>query len=316
MTDALRTLARQYASALRRYVVEGNESALREGYELGRRALGQGLGLLEMAAIHFEAVAEACAHAARGPDVVEDEVSRARSAAQEFLLECLSPFEMTHRGFREANAALMRINEALEQEARRIAQALHDETGPLLVSANLALENLARDVGPDARRSVGTIRERLDQIEESLRFLCRELRPPALDELGLVLALEFLSAGLSVRGGVMISVQNGLEVRLPPAVEMALYRIVQEALTNICRHSGAVKADVGLAKDGRNVRCSVRDDGRGFDVNAVLTAGAGGLGLRGIRERLEPLRGTLRIDSAPGRGTDLQIVIPLEEGAP
>lgn len=209
--------------------------------------------------------------------------------------------------------ALRRLNETLEEEARRIAHALHDEAGQLLASVQLALEEVARTLAPPAGERLREVRRLLDLTEEQLRRLSHELRPTILDDLGLVPALEFLAGGVSARGGLRITVAGSWEGRLPALVETALYRSVQEALTNVTRHARATRVSVYLEREGEAIRCAVRDDGGGFDVPAALARrGERGLGLIGIRERVAALGGTLEILSSPGRGCELAITIPLE----
>ncbi len=212
-----------------------------------------------------------------------------------------------------AEKALHRLNEMLEEEAKRIARALHDEAGQLLATVHIALAEVARELPPPVRKRLQEVRGLLNQIEGQLRHLSHELRPTILDDLGLCPALEFLAQGVSTRTGLLITVKGSTEGRLPLSIETALYRIVQEALTNISKHARATRVRIQFQRAARRIRCVVRDDGIGFDVPSVLhRKGEQGLGLIGIRERLNALGGTLQITSAPGRGTELLITIPLE----
>ncbi len=298
-----------YAAALRNYLVDPGESELHRAYELGRRAMGDGLGLIELIALHQEAQDEIL----KERKAPESCVSAVEGSAR-FLAESLSPFEMTHRSFQDAIAALRRLNEMLEEEARRIAHALHDDAGQLLVSVHLALKDVADGLPPRARDRLMGIRAPLDEIERHLRRLSHELRPTVLDDLGLVPALEFLVQGVSARAGIPIAVEGPKSPRLPAPIEVALYRVVQEAVRNATKHAVANRVDIRLAVLADEVRCSVKDDGRGFDVPAALNRkGDRGLGLIGIRERLNALGGQLTIDSSRGRGTELRITIPLGE---
>ena len=308
MSDIPADLRREYAAGLRRHVRRPDEKTLESAYDLGRRALRAGLGVLEMAHLHHQALGD-----------VRPGAGRARSGpgsrgAQAFFLESLTPFEMTHRAFREAAEALRRMNERVEDEAKRIAHALHDEAGSLLASVHIALEDLARDLPPGKRRGLRKARELLDQIEKELRQLSHELRPTVLDDLGLLPALDFLSKGVAKRTGLSIAVEGSSAGRLPPAIETTLYRNVQEALNNVVRHAEARRVTVRVARKGRGVRCAVADDGVGFDPSNGSPKGRPrGIGLIGLRERLGSLNGTLRITSAPGRGTEILMSIPLEE---
>src|SRR5438093_377787 len=212
-----------------------------------------------------------------------------------------------------AEKALHRLNEMLEEEAKRIARALHDEAGQLLATVHIALAEVARELPLPVRKRLQEVRGLLNQVDEQLRHLSHELRPTILDDLGLCPALGFLAQGVSTRTGLLITVKGSTEGRLPLSIETALYRIVQEALTNISKHARATRVQIQFQREARRIRCVVRDDGIGFDVPSVLhRKGEQGLGLIGIRERLNALGGTLQITSAPGRGTELLITVPLE----
>ena len=303
MSEARRELLEEYRRALADHLAGVGEAALARAYELARRAIAEGLGVLEMAALHHEAL-----HATvPRPDPVRV------AEAQAFFIESLSPFEMMHRGYREANTALRRLNERLEEEAQRIAHALHDEAAQLLATVHVALASLSGDLSPPTQCRLEEIRGLLDQVESELRRLAHELRPTMLDDLGLVPALEFLAEGVAKRAGVAVAVTGSTQGRLPSRVETTLYRIVQEALTNAARHAHAAHVEVRLRREAQAIGCSVADDGVGFDAAAVLAPGGRhGLGLAGIRERLDPIGGTLQITSAPGAGTRLSITVPLE----
>jgi PAS domain S-box-containing protein len=209
--------------------------------------------------------------------------------------------------------ALRRLNEHLELQAGSIAHALHDEAGQLLTSAYIALTEAARELPPAARDRLHDVRKHLDGIEDQLRRVAHELRPLILDDLGLVPALEFLAQSVQQRRGISIAVEAALERRLPAAVEITLYRLVQEALTNVSKHAQALHVTIRLEHRGRALRCVIEDDGVGFNAaGLVARQGEQGLGLIGIRNRLEALGGTFEINSAPGRGTELVVTIPLE----
>jgi two-component system, NarL family, sensor histidine kinase UhpB len=201
----------------------------------------------------------------------------------------------------------------LELEVKRIAHTVHDEAGQLLVAAHLAIADLDRDLPAPLREQLGRVKQLLDQTDEELRRLSHELRPTILDDLGLVPALQFLAEGVSKRTNQAIFLHASLKDRLPTTVEIALYRIVQEALKNAAKHSQARNVHIKVDRSAGLVRCSVRDDGTGFDVPAVLgRKGDGGLGLLGMQERLNAMGGSLHIQSSPGQGTSLLINVPLE----
>lgn len=301
------SLADAYAEALQSYLEAGGEACLHRAYEIGRRAIGEGMGLLDLITVHHEVLSSRAGQRHGDPDPPEIH------AAAVFMADCLSSYEMAHRGFREAVSALHGLNELLEEEARRIAHALHDDAGQLLASIHITMAGIARDLPPRARQGLRQVDGLLREIEANLRRLSHELRPTILDDLGLVPALEFLAEGISSRSGIPISVEGGRDRRLSPRVETTLYRVVQEALRNAVKHSGASRIHVRLAVVGDGVHCSVRDNGHGFDPRSAPAGnGERGLGLIGMRERLSALGGDLRIDSAPGRGTELKITTPLE----
>ena len=214
---------------------------------------------------------------------------------------------------KRAERALRHLNEALEEEVKRIAHALHDEAGQLLASVHIGLADVARDLPAPAAKRLEDVRGLLDKIEEQLRHLSHELRPTILDDLGLGPALEFLADGVSKRTGLSIAVEGSPGKRLPAPTETALYRIVQEALTNVTKHAQATRVYIKFMRNRRFLRGVIRDDGVGFDVPTVLTRrGSRGLGLTGIRERLHAVGGTLDIIATPRGGTQLILTVPVE----
>jgi signal transduction histidine kinase len=304
----LNRLDREYTAALLQYLKNPGEAMLQRGYELGRMALASGLGVLEIAALYQKTLAKALS-GAEAPE----ESRRIAKAAGKFFLESLAPFEMTHRAAREANTALRHLNETLEQEAKRIAHSLHDEAGQFLAYTQLALDEIRSDLPPPCHDRLQQIRAILEQLAGHLRQISHELRPKILDDYGLIPALEFLAAGIAKRSNLQISVQGSEKNRLPAAVETALYRIVQETLTNASKHAQATHVSVRVERGIGAILCSIRDDGVGLDKAALTNRNKqSGLGLLGIRHRLEPLGGLLQIDSERGQGTQVRISIPLE----
>ncbi len=300
----------EYCSSLREYAAGRGEPALRRAYELGRLALAERKSLVEIASLHHQAVL-ALVRGAKS-EKRRDELFQ---AGAEFLAECLSPYEMAHRGFQDAVKALRQLNETLEEEIKRIAYAVHDDAGQLLVAVHLALDEVARDLPKAQQDQVGQIEGLLNQVEKHLRRYSHELRPTILDDLGWVPAIRFLAEGISKRSDLPIHIQATVSERLPSAVETALYRTVQEGLTNAIKHAKASNIWIRAWKENLVLCCSVRDDGDGFDSGQVrAAAGPKGLGLIAMQERVSAIGGTLRIESCPGRGTELSIRVPLEEG--
>lgn len=198
----------------------------------------------------------------------------------------------------------------LEEERQHISRELHDEAGQVLIGIKLALQVAARQI-PEAqthlRHDLDELREQVNQATKRLKNLAQWLRPPTLDQLGLEVALRQLASDLKNRAGfdVRITVEP-IEPRLPQEWEIALYRIAQEALTNVLRHAQAENAELSLQSDAGKVWLTVEDSGRGFSPTAV----AGGLGLLGMRERAGMLGGTLTVKSSPGKGTQIKVEVP------
>lgn len=309
--DPAPDLAALYREALQDYIDDGGEAPLHRAYELGRQALTSGIGLLGLVDIHQTAAGELLTQRPTDPSLV----ARKLRAAGHFLLESLSPFEMLQLGHQESNAALRRLNEILEEEARRIAHTLHDEAAQLLASVYLELAEILHEGPPGAVRTrVERISTHLDQVREQLRRLSHELRPPILDQLGLMPALQFLADGFRKRYDLDVGVENLTTQggRFTQPIETALYRAVQEALNNVARHAQAKNAKVRVWTEDHIVYCSIRDDGVGFPPAAGDGESAPrGLGLLGIQERVGSLHGFFKIESSPGSGTELYISIPL-----
>ena len=225
-------------------------------------------------------------------------------------------------GIREAAEAdrrelLRRLGTAQEDERRRIARNLHDQMGQLLTALGLglkALDNATPDPSP-ARPHLARLRELTDRIGREFHQLALDLRPTALDDLGLQTALANYAEAWAERSGVEVDFESAGPdtARLPEAAETALYRVVQEALTNVLRHAGARRVSLVLQWSPRQAVVVVEDDGVGFDAESV-TAPAGRLGLLGMRERVALVGGTLTIESSPGRGTTIIACVPLPVG--
>jgi signal transduction histidine kinase len=298
----------EYGAAFREYAQHGGEAALGRAYGLGRRAIAEKKSLIAIASLHHQALRAILAdtpESARCQKLLE--------AAAEFLAETLSPHEMAHRGVQDAIAALRQLNETLEEEIKRIAYAVHDEAGQLLVAVHLALADVARGLPKAQKEQVGRIEGLLNQVEKQLRRYSHELRPTVLDDLGWIPAIRFLAEGVSKRANLSIRIKTTVAGRLSGAIEIALYRIVQEALTNAAKHSKASCVWIRIGRKNRVFSCSIEDDGVGFDVRAVQSDGKRrGLGLIGMQERVNAIGGMLSIDSARGQGTRLLIQLPTE----
>ena len=211
---------------------------------------------------------------------------------------------------RIARDVLRRIVDAQELERRRLARELHDETGQALSSILLGLKVLDEQVASDgARAAVSEVRELVVATLHDVRRLAIELRPKVLDDFGLVPAVERLTGSFGGQTGIGIRFESSLgDERLPAEVETALFRIVQESLTNIVKHARARNISIVLARKPGAVVAVIEDDGQGFDPKTVRD---GGFGLEGMRERVGLLDGRLQIESTEGSGTTLIAQVPL-----
>lgn len=209
---------------------------------------------------------------------------------------------------RVARDAFQRAVEGQELERRRLARELHDETGQALTSILLGLRSL-EEAGPEGvGEAVGNLRELVVQTLQDVRRLAVELRPTALDDFGLTPALERLASTFAEQTGTAVELESRLgDERLPADVETVLYRIVQEALTNVVKHAQADRVSIVLQRKEAAVTTIIEDDGRGF-ANGDQSDG---LGLLGMRERVELVNGRLEIESAKGAGTTLVVEVPL-----
>jgi signal transduction histidine kinase len=297
-----------YRAKLSAYIIDSAEVVRGSAYELGRAFLKDGVSLIELAELHHEALAEIIRASSGMP--TNDELAR----AAEFLAESLSPYEMAHRGFQEAVDALRRMNELLEQEIKRVAYAVHDEAGQLLVAVHLALADVAR-AAPGALQHIEKITVLLKQVEIQLRQFSHELRPTVLDDLGLIPAIQFLAGAVSKRANLPIHVSADIPERLSSAAEIAVYRVVQEALANAVKHSKARSVSVEIFCEDSTLHCIIQDDGIGFSPESVRQKGQRkGLGLIAMKERFTAIGGIIRIEAAPKRGTTIRLMLTTGAG--
>ena len=206
--------------------------------------------------------------------------------------------------------ALARVVKAQEHERKRLARELHDETGQALTSILLGLKPLEQSARTDEERAaMASLRELVVSTLRDVRRLAVELRPSALDDFGLATAVERLADTFRDSTGMRVDVETRLgEVRLPPEVETALYRIVQEALANIVKHAEATHVSILLTRKEFSVAAVVEDDGKGFDETDT---GDNVLGIVGMRERVGLVGGRLAIESGSGSGTTVAAEVPI-----
>jgi signal transduction histidine kinase len=219
---------------------------------------------------------------------------------------------------REAETArdLQRLSSQLltaqEEERRGIARELHDEVGQVLTAIKVELSMAQRAIqesGGNAEALAG-VRSITDGALSTVRDLSHLLHPAMLDDLGLPAAVEWYAKGFERRHGVRVELlQDRMEERLTADIEAAVYRIVQEALTNVAKHAQATRCRIYLQRLPHTLLVTIEDDGVGFDASAAGGPGRG-LGLISIRERVAQVRGELRLETTPGKGTRLTVEIP------
>lgn len=203
---------------------------------------------------------------------------------------------------------------AQEDERKRVARELHDETSQALTSLMIEMKMLEKLDPEERRKKIADLWDYTSQILDGVHRLTRELRPRDLDELGLVPALRSYIKESAKRFDIGIDLEvTGLRGRLPDNVEVALYRVVQEALTNAAKHSEAGSVRVAIRREDDLVVVAIKDDGRGFDLGEVKNLKEQGLGLFGMRERMSIVGGELEISSSPGQGTEVVARIPWKE---
>jgi len=214
-------------------------------------------------------------------------------------------------------AALRRLSNRMmtmqDEERRRIAREIHDGLGQELAAAKMILDGiLAKDSSPSMQQASLEASQLIDRAIQQVRTISHLLHPPLLDEVGLVSALRWFLEGLSERSGikVVLDVAPTDLGRLPPELETAIFRIVQEALTNMFRHSGARNGSVAISKKDGDIVVCVRDDGKGIDEQVIqLRPESVGVGIGGMRQRVTELGGTLRLANA-NPGTLVEVIIP------
>jgi signal transduction histidine kinase len=220
-------------------------------------------------------------------------------------------FEQMQDSSRRMRSLSRRLVAVQENERRHIARELHDDAGQALVSLRYGLRLLEKEIGEagPAASHVAELRRRTDAVMDSLHRLAADLRPASLDHLGLDAALRQYASSAGQKFGLAIRFKaRGFdEQRLPTAVETALYRVVQEAVTNVVRHARATRVDLLVERRNDRVMVMIEDDGIGFDQHKLQRPDH--LGLLGLRERAEALNGTLTVESSPGAGTTIVVEV-------
>lgn len=244
---------------------------------------------------------------ARAPEVAGDpDIARVIEIAN-LMLDRLTE----HR-----QAVAAQILRAMEEERKRIARELHDETSQSLTTIMVNLDVVEKQLVDPSDELVGRVRLTKEIAQRTLdetRRLMFDLRPSVLDDLGLVPALRWFVNQRVVPRGLQVEFQAaGLDGRLPEELETALFRIVQEAVTNTVKHAQAKRVSVTLVREPERIRAEVQDDGRGFHPVHLVSKDdkERGLGLFGMQERAALVGGAVQIESAPGRGTTVRVTVP------
>jgi len=231
------------------------------------------------------------------------------------IREQAEKLESTNQGLRDLSARLLHVQ---DEERRHIARDLHDSTGQTLAVLTMTLSSLESEVrrlSPELAKGLADNAELVRQVSVELRTLSYLLHPPLLDEVGLGSALQWFVDGFGQRSGIPVDLElpSGFP-RLPRDLETAIYRVVQECLTNIHRHSQSPVATIRLSESAGRVILEVTDKGKGIDqqeLSRIASSCAPGVGLRGIRERIQNFRGDLEITS-DGKGTRIKVIIPMD----
>jgi two-component system, chemotaxis family, CheB/CheR fusion protein len=223
--------------------------------------------------------------------------------------------KQSEENLRQLSGYLMRVQ---DEERRRIARELHDSTGQKLVAAKLNLEAIAKDgkgKAAPAKDSLNQTIKLVDEVTRDIRTVAQLLHPPLLDEAGLISATRWLVDGFSDRSKIQVDLVLPPDIgRLPENVEIALFRVIQESLNNVHRHSGAKKATIELRRNAQHVTLEISDNGKGLPVGLLSETGqtrAFGVGILGMKERLAQLGGRLEVNSSK-KGTTIKAVVPAE----
>ena len=244
-------------------------------------------------------------------------VAEALSSQASVAVENAVLFEQMQAATARMQTLSRRLVEVQENERRTVARELHDEAAQALVSLRYGLQLLERETGGEGVAArVADLKQTTDAVIDSLHRLAAALRPASLDLVGLDAALRQHLRSIESKWGLTVRFKaRGLKgERLPAAVETTLYRVVQEAVTNVVRHASATRVDVLVERRDGRVVAMVEDDGKGFAPATVL--GTECLGLIGMRERAEALGGSLTVESAPGEGTTIAVEVACDDPHP
>ncbi|MFY9741492.1 MAG: sensor histidine kinase [Candidatus Sulfotelmatobacter sp.] len=249
---------------------------------------------------------------------VEDQLQQAHDELERKVQERTIELNVANDSLRELSGRLQQLR---DDERRHIARELHDSVGQLLAALGMNFDAIlmqSRNLDPATVRALGDSRLMVEQISSEIRTISHLLHPPLLDAAGLASALRWYVDGFSERSKIKVDLHIPEEIgRLSDELEIAIFRMVQECLTNIHRHSGSASATIRLLRENQRIRVEVQDSGKGISPEqnlALRTSGQTGVGFRGMRERLRQLGGTLQIKSDE-TGTAVIVSLPVQESA-
>jgi PAS domain S-box-containing protein len=262
---------------------------------------------------------------------VEGELRRSQERLREMTASLENQIQARTRELEERNAEVelhsellrdlsLRLMTTQDEERRHIAREMHDSAGQLIAVLSMHLAQISDKTGaasPEIRKHADDALKLLKELDRELRTTSYLLHPPMLDELGLRAALAWYIEGLEQRSAIQVQLSIAEFERLSPEMELTIFRVIQECLTNIHRHSGSKTADIRVARGEAGFVIEVRDSGRGIPAQKLETVRnrGVGVGLRGMRERVRPYSGDVRIDSQEGRGTTITITLPYRPAA-
>lgn len=374
--------SKRYVMALQNYLLHPEEVFLQLAYELGRQAVAEGIGILNLFRIHSSGTRR----------LTRDHPEKA-ATAEAFFMEAISPFEATHRGFRETNARLSELNATLakrnnelaainfelnreieerkrtedalrqskehyrvlfnearvmqdnlrhlsnrvlyiqEDERKRISRELHDEVGQALTAVNVHLAMARKTFGvppsggssgqerlkaelQTAEQQIAEAQKLVEQTMEAVHRFARELRPAMLDDLGLAAALRSHVQGFAERTKLSIAFEaDPIIEHLSDDEKIVVYRVVQEALTNVARHAEATQVGITIRQTRVAVRLEITDNGKAFSSGTPDSASQKRLGVLGMQERVRLVNGTFHIDARESKGTTVRVDLPLPRQA-
>ncbi len=255
----------------------------------------------------------------RGEDIPAESTGIMEAVGEqiEIALERMELMEELERREKELKELTSNLFDRIEEDRKKMAMNLHDDMVQSLISLNLEFDMLREKLSPDEKKehSIRVIREQLKRITNNTRMYSYQLRPPMLDDLGLIPAIRSYAGRIEEGNRIRVEVQAaGFDVELPVQIALTIYRVVQEALTNAVRHSGASKVSVRLTKGYPRVIIVIEDNGSGFSAERDGTI-PGGLGIIGMRERVEMWGGDFNMRSprpCEGGGTRIRFTLPLE----